>query len=81
MLTFVLLTNGGMGLGDVKLAALVGLMVGFPNVLPAIVLSWIMGGLIAFAIIRIKKIARGDMPFAPAISIATVTTLCWQLGR
>ncbi|MFC1941456.1 prepilin peptidase, partial [Chloroflexota bacterium] len=33
----------GMGLGDVKLGALVGLMTGFPLVIVAILLSWIGG--------------------------------------
>ncbi len=68
----------GMGMGDVKLGALVGLMSGYPLVLIALLLSVITGGLVAalLLIFRVKK--RGDpIPFAPFLATAVMVTLLW----
>ena len=76
MALYMKLSNGA-GFGDVKLAALVGLMVGFPDVLLVICLSCIISAIIASVIIRLKK--ENEVPFAPAMALATVSTLCWQI--
>ena len=68
----------GMGMGDVKLGALVGLMSGFPLVLIALLLSVITGGLVAAILLafRIKK--RSDpIPFAPFLATSAMVTLLW----
>ena len=68
----------GMGMGDVKLGALVGLMTGFPLVVVALLLSVITGGLVAaiLLVFRVKK--RGDaIPFAPFLATSAMVTLLW----
>ncbi|MBI2287744.1 MAG: prepilin peptidase [Chloroflexi bacterium] len=50
----LILSHGGMGWGDVKLGALVGLMTGYPLVFVAILLSWISGGLVATILLAFK---------------------------
>ncbi len=44
----------GMGMGDIKLGALVGLMTGFPLVIVAVLLSWTTGGLVGAVLLTFK---------------------------
>ena len=68
----------GMGMGDVKLAALVGLMTGFPLVVVALLLSWISGGLVAALLLFFKIKGRKDpIPFATFMAISAMVTLLW----
>ncbi|MFC2044275.1 prepilin peptidase [Chloroflexota bacterium] len=68
----------GMGLGDVKLGALVGLMTGYPLVVVAWLLAVISGGLVAGILLafRIKK-RREPIPFAPFLATSAIVTLLW----
>jgi len=75
-LLIVLLSKGGMGFGDVKMAALIGLVTGFPLVFVALILGAIIGGLAAGILLALKKKGRKEsIPFAPALSVATIVTL------
>ncbi len=68
----------GMGLGDVKLGALVGLMTGFPLVFVAILLSWISGGVVAVILLAFKIKKRKDpIPFATFLATSAMVTLLW----
>ncbi len=73
-----LIARGGMGLGDVKMAALVGLVTGFPKVFIALFLSIMVGGLVAVALLTlgIKK-RRQPIPFGPFLAIGTMVTIVW----
>ena len=68
----------GMGMGDIKLAALVGLMTGFPLVIMAILLSWISGGLVGAILLAfgIKK-RKDPIPFATFLAASAMVTLLW----
>jgi leader peptidase (prepilin peptidase)/N-methyltransferase len=67
-----------MGMGDIKLAALVGLMTGYPLVILALVLSWISGGIIAGILLALKIKGRKDpIPAAVFMVIAALVTLLW----
>ena len=68
----------GMGLGDVKLGALVGLMTGFPLVIVAILLSWIGGGLVAAILLALKiKGPKDPIPSATFLTVSAMVTLLW----
>jgi len=74
----LLIYRRGMGMGDVKLGALVGLMNGFPLVGVTLLLAVITGGLVAaiLLVFRVKK--RGDaIPFAPFLATSAMVTLLW----
>jgi leader peptidase (prepilin peptidase) / N-methyltransferase len=73
-----ILSRGGMGMGDVKMAALIGLTTGFGEVLVAVLGGIILGGLVAIFLLAtgIKK-RKEVMPFGPFLSIAAVVTLLW----
>ena len=65
-----------MGGGDVKLAGAVGLLVGFPQVLLALWLAIVSGGLVAIWLLVSRKMGRKDaMPFGPFLALSGVTVL------
>ncbi len=68
----------GMGLGDVKLGALVGLMSGYPLVFVTLLLSVIAGGLVGAILLVFKIKKRSDpIPFAPFLALSAMITLLW----
>ena len=86
-LLIVIISGGGMGWGDVKMAALIGLVTGY-LVFVALFLGIIFGGLVAGTLLlfRIRK-RKESIPFAPFLSLATMVTLLfggnilnWYLG-
>ena len=68
----------GMGWGDVKMSALIGLVTGFPLVLVALLMGVIVGGLVAgiLLLLRVKK-RKDAIPFGPFLSLATIATFLW----
>ncbi len=77
-LLIVLVSRGGMGWGDVKMAALIGLVIGFPLVFFTLIMASIFGGLVAVGLLLLKKKKRKEaIPFGPALSLATIVTLLW----
>jgi leader peptidase (prepilin peptidase) / N-methyltransferase len=71
-------SRGGMGWGDVKLVALIGLATGFPLVLFTIVLAAIIGTIVAVALmIARRRRFREALPFGPFLAVATMIALVW----
>jgi len=74
----VLLSRGGMGMGDVVLAGLLGLMVGFPLVFIALFVGIVVGGLVAAVLLITRRKGRKDMlPFGPFLCVGGLVTLLW----
>jgi prepilin signal peptidase PulO-like enzyme (type II secretory pathway) len=93
-LFFVLVSRGRwMGLGDVKLAFLMGLILGWPNILVALFLAFALGAAVGLALIlagrlrlpkpseRLCKPAgyslKSEIPFAPFLIAGTFIALLW----
>jgi prepilin signal peptidase PulO-like enzyme (type II secretory pathway) len=73
-----IVSRGGMALGDVKLAALIGLMTGFPMVIVALFIGVIGGGLVAGILLLSKLRGRKDpMPFGPFLCLGGIVALLW----
>jgi leader peptidase (prepilin peptidase)/N-methyltransferase len=73
-----LASRGGMGWGDVKLALLIGLATGFPQVFLALIMGAILGGVVAVAlVIARRKKRREAIPFGPFLAVAAMVTLVW----
>lgn len=80
--------RGGMGWGDVKMAGLIGLVVGFPQVFVAILGAIIAGGLVAAGLMALRARGRKDaIAFGPFLSVAAIVTMLygselldWYLG-
>lgn len=61
-----------MGMGDVKLAGLMGLFLGWPNIVVAFYLAFLTGGLVGVILILLGKKRFGQhLPFGPFLTIAT----------
>lgn len=78
-LSLIIITKGkGMGGGDVKLGALIGLMLGFPNALFAIVLSFLTGAIFSIGLILLGKKHFGQtIPFGPFLVLGSLIMLFW----
>jgi len=73
----VIVSRGGMGFGDVKLAALIGLATGY-LVVVALLMGIILGGLVAVILLGFKiKKRKEAMPFGPFLAVAAIVTLLW----
>ena len=70
--------RNAMGVGDVKLAALIGMMTGFPWVLQALTLGILVGGLAA-ALFLVARLRRRNqyMPYAPYLVVGCLATLLY----
>ncbi len=65
----VLVQRGAMGMGDVKFAALVGLLTGYPGVLAALTVGIIAGGLGALALLLMRHVGRKSyIPYVPFLA-------------
>ncbi len=78
-LLLVLITKGrGMGLGDVKLAALMGLFLGWPKILVAFYVAFLTGALVGVILILLKKKKLKDpVSFGPFLVTGTLVSLFW----
>jgi leader peptidase (prepilin peptidase)/N-methyltransferase len=73
-----LIAPQGMGAGDVKLAAFVGLITGFPVAIAAICGAFLVSGLVALGLLLSRWAGRkSTIPFAPFLAVATVLALIW----
>lgn len=78
MLLPYLISRGGMGGGDVKLAGLIGLAIGFPHVLIALLMAIIVAGVLAIALIASRRRTRKQtIPFGPFLAAAAMGTVVW----
>jgi len=77
-LLIFLVSRGGIGLGDVKMAGLMGLMLGLPGVLVGIFIGIVVGGIVAsVALLTKRKKGRQAIPFGPFLSLGTMAALLW----
>ncbi len=69
-------SRGGLGGGDVKMAALAGAVVGSPGVLQAGLVSSIAGGFAAVAVVKSGRDSWGDrLPYGPYLALGAIAVL------
>ena len=74
----IVLTSRGrwMGMGDVKLAVFMGLVLGWPKVLAALFLAFLIGAFVSIILIIFKKkTLKSKIPFGPFLAGATIITI------
>jgi leader peptidase (prepilin peptidase)/N-methyltransferase len=70
------LVPGGMGMGDVKLATFIGLIVGFPQIGPVLLISFVLGGVVAGGLWAAGVMSRGDkIAFGPYLAAGAIIGL------
>jgi len=75
----VLVSRGKwMGGGDVKLGFLLGLILGWPKILVALFLAFILGSIVGlFLVIRGQKKLKSAVPFGTFLSLAAMIAMLW----
>ncbi len=78
LLVIALVSKGGMGMGDVKLYALLGFVLGFKLILLSFFLSTLFGAVIGGFALLFKIVKRRQpIPFGPFIAAGTLTAYYW----
>lgn len=74
--------RSGMGFGDVKLAFLMGLILGFPNIVVSLYIAFLTGAIVGCILIlwRKKRVSGASIPFGPFLVIGTLVALFWGSG-
>ncbi len=76
-----LLGDGALGEGDITLATYVGLVVGFPWILEALVLTFLFGGVGATLVLLTRRGGwRTAIPYGPFIILGCAVTQLWGLA-
>lgn len=77
-LIIIIVSKGGMGGGDLKLIGVFGFILGFPEIILNIFLSFIIGGMVSILLLAFKIKGRKDpIPFGPFIILGFIVTLFW----
>ena len=75
---FYVVTRGGFGPGDVKMAALIGLMAGLSRALAGLAIGILAGGLVAVLLLATGRVRRGDyIPYGPFLALGGIIALLW----
>ena len=62
-----------MGGGDIKLAAVMGLLLGWKQVLLSLFLGSLLGSLVGFTLVMLKVVSRKDaIPFGPYLALGAL---------
>ena len=67
-----------MGDGDIFLAFFMGLFLGFPNIIVAFYIAFIVGAGVGIILIAFKKVKKlSPIPFGPFLILGTVVAYFW----
>ncbi len=77
-LIVAVVSRGGMGGGDIKLAAVMGALLGWPVIVPALFISFFLGGVVGIALLVTGRRRRKDpVPFGPFLAAGGLAGLFW----
>ena len=78
MLVIYVLSRGGMGFGDVKLAGLIGLYLGTTLGVLSLFLAFVLGASIGLVLLALRLKSRKDaLPFGPFLAIGAYLAMAW----
>ena len=76
LVIFLISKGKWMGFGDVKLAILMGFLLGYPNIVTALFLAFFFGAIIGvILIVKQNKGLKSEIPFGPFLIIGTFIAL------
>ncbi len=68
----------GFGLGDIYLAPSLGLLLGWPKILPGVFFSFALGAIVGVTLLLLGKKKLGQyLPFGPFLIMGTIIALVW----
>ena len=75
---YILSRGQWIGAGDIGLGALMGVTLGWPNILVALTTAYLGGAIVGIALMGLKKtVAATQLPFAPFLTTATFFTILY----
>lgn len=78
LLVIVIVSRGGMGGGDIKFAAALGLWLGWKLTLLALFLSFLLGGVGGIVLLALKRKGRKDfIPFGPFLALGAFISMLY----
>ncbi len=78
LLQYIVSKGKWIGGGDIRLGFLMGFMLGWPMILVALVIAYLVGAIISiFLVIGKKKKMKSEVPFGVFLSFATFVVLIW----
>ena len=79
-LLLAIIGRGALGMGDVKLAGLIGMMTGFPAVFYALIIGALLGGLAALVLLLSRKATRKSaIAYAPYLAVGALVIIIRML--
>jgi len=74
---FLITKSKGMGLGDVKLAFIMGILLGFPKIIVALYVAFLTGAIVSIILVLCgkKKFGKSTIPFAPFMVFGTFAAM------
>lgn len=75
---FVISKGKWIGGGDIRLGVLMGFMLGWPNILVALVLAYVLGSIMSLVLILVgKKTIKSQIPLGTFLTLGTFVALLW----
>ena len=75
---FLISKGRWVGGGDIRLGAVMGLMLGFPNIIAALGIAYVIGALWGIGLIILRrKTIKGVLPFGTFLTVSTIICLLW----
>lgn len=79
LLQFVISKGKWIGGGDIRLGVLIGVLLGWPHAVTALVISYVLGAIIGVGMIIFqKKSMQSQIPFGTFLSIGSIIALLWS---
>ena len=79
IIQFVISKGKWIGGGDIRLGLLMGLALGWPNILLAIIISYFLGSIVGLGLILAGKKKWGrEVPLGVFLAVGTIIALFWQ---
>lgn len=70
------LSRGGVGMGDVKLFAVIGWYVGVSSIMPLVFLTAVVSAVYSIVMLIMRKVRlKEEIPFAPFVLVGTILTM------
>jgi len=78
LILYLITKKRGIGFGDVKLAVFMGLFLGWPKIIIALYIAFIVGAIVGVVGIFFKKITKkSKIAFGPFLILGTIVTWIW----
>ncbi len=77
-LQYIMSKGKWVGGGDIRLGLLMGIILGWPNILFALMLAYVLGAIVSLVLVALKKKdLKSETPFGTYLAVATFVAMMW----